>query len=364
MPEETLQFDAEVGRVLDIVARSLYSRREVFLRELVSNAADACDRLRYLGQTQPGLLSDDPDLRITVRFDRRTRSVSVIDNGVGMTRGELVDHLGTIARSGTAQFVEDTASDQLDQGGLIGQFGVGFYAVFTVGDRVDVLTRRAGESQGWRWTSDGKGTFTVAEDEGAPARGTEVRVHLREDAREFREPERIRAIVKQYSDHIAFPIMLEAGDTHEQVNQGSALWTRFARAITEDQHREFYRYIAHAFDDPWLTVHFKAEGRLEYTSLLYVPAQRPIDFLDPRDRPRVKLYVRRVFVTDELEGLVPPYLRFLRGIVDSEDLPLNISRELVQQDPAPCEDSQGDYAAGGARARAQGRIRPRRIQPL
>ncbi len=218
MAEETLSFNTEVSRLLELVARSLYSEKQIFLRELISNASDACERLQFLALTEPGLTSDDPDFRITISLDRRTRSLSVADNGIGMTRDELVDNLGTIARSGTAAFAEQIAATSEDGSGFIGQFGVGFYSVFMVGDQVDVLTRRAGETKGWRWSSDGKGEFVVAEDDGAPARGTVVRVHLKEEDREFRDPEQVRRIVREYSDHIALPIMLETDGEPEQLN--------------------------------------------------------------------------------------------------------------------------------------------------
>ena len=278
------------------------------------------------------MLSDD-DLRVTISLDRRTRSIAVTDNGIGMTREELVENLGTIARSGTAAFADALSAEESTEGGLIGQFGVGFYSVFMVGDRVDVLSRRAGEEEGWRWTSDGQGEFTIAEDDSAPERGTVVSVHLREEDREFRDPERVRTIVREYSDHIALPIMLETDDEPEQLNSASALWTRPQREIDDSQYAEFYRHVARAFDEPWLTAHFKTEGRLSYTGLLFVPSSRPFDLMHADARGGVRLYVRRVFITDEYEELVPRYLRFLRGVVDSEDIPLNISRDTLQHSP-------------------------------
>ena len=333
MTEETLSFNTEVSRLLELVARSLYSEKQIFLRELISNASDACERLQFLALTEPELVSEDPDYRITISLDRRTRSLSVADNGIGMTRDELVENLGTIARSGTAAFVDQIAATSEGGSGFIGQFGVGFYSGFMVGDQVGVLTRRAGESESWRWSSDGKGEFVVAEDDGAPARGTVVRVHLNEEDREFRDPEEVRRIVREYSDHIAIPIMLETDGEPEQLNEASALWKRPAREIEDAQYAEFYRYVSHSFDEPWLTVHFAAEGRMVYTALLFVPSSRPFDFLRPDSRQGVRLYVRRVFITDEYEELLPTYLRFLRGVVDAEDLPLNISRDTLQHSP-------------------------------
>ncbi len=339
--QDTLQpFEAEVGRVLDIVVNSLYREREIFLRELVSNASDACDRLRYESLSEPELLGEEPELRIHILIDRGKKLLTVRDNGIGMDREDLIANLGTIARSGTARFLEQMRGEPEQDLNLIGQFGVGFYAAFMVADRVVVLSRKAGEERGWIWASDGRTGFTVEEAEQLPPRGTAVTLHLKEDALEFLDPQRIEGIVRRYSDHITFPILLEVrpepGDTetkqHEprQINTASALWTRLKREITEEQYREFYHHVAHAFDDPWLRVHFTAEGVLSYTALLFVPSLRPFDILDPRRRHGVKLYVKRVFITDALETLLPRYLRFVSGVVDSEDLRLNVSRETLQ----------------------------------
>jgi len=333
MSEERLQFQAEVGRLLDIVAKSLYSHKEVFLREIISNASDACDRLRYAALTEPGLTADDSGFKIRLSVDKEARTLAVADNGIGMSRDDLIDMLGTIARSGTLAFANQLTGDAQHDMALIGQFGVGFYSTFMVADHVEVFTRRAGESQGWRWTSDGKGEFVVAESDDAPARGTRVVVHLAEGEDEFLEPGRLRQIVKTYSDHIALPIVLVDGDKEETLNQASALWTRPRSEITDEQYKEFYHHVGHAFDDPWLTIHYRAEGKIEYTALLFVPSVAPFDLYHPERRHRLKLYVRRVFVNDSAEGLLPPYLRFLRGLVDSEDLPLNISREMLQNNP-------------------------------
>ena len=332
MTEEKLSFQAEVSRLLDIVAHSLYSDKEVFLRELISNASDACDRLRYAALTQPDLAAGDTNYRVRITVDKDARTLAIADNGVGMNRQDLIDNLGTIARSGTSAFLNTLSGDGKKDMSLIGQFGVGFYSAFMVADRVEVLTRRAGEEQAWRWSSDGKGEFTIAEAE-KPARGTEVVLHLREGEDEFLEESRLRQVVKTYSDHIAIPILLGSADDAPTVNQASALWTRSKSDITEQQYKEFYHHVAHAFDDPWLTLHWRAEGKIEYSSLLFVPSAKPFDLFDPRRAHQVKLYVRRVFITDECEGLVPAWLRFLRGVVDSEDLPLNVSREMLQNNP-------------------------------
>ena len=332
MAQEKRSFQAEVSRLLDIVAHSLYSEKQIFLRELISNASDACDRLRYLALTEPGLLAEAPDLKVVLTPDKQARSLTVADNGIGMNHDELVENLGTIARSGTARFVQQLSGDQRKDMSLIGQFGVGFYSAFMVADKVEVVARKAGETQAWRWSSDGKGEFTVEPAEAA-ARGTTITLHLLEDAAEYLEPARLRQIVKTYSDHIALPILLAADGKEETLNTAAALWTRPKSEITPEQYREFYHHVAHAFDEPWLTLHSKAEGTLEYTSLLFVPASKPFDLFDPVRKSRVKLYVRRVFITDDCPELLPAYLRFLRGIVDSEDLPLNVSREMLQNNP-------------------------------
>jgi molecular chaperone HtpG len=334
MTAETLSFQAEVSRLLDIVANSLYSHKEIFLRELISNASDACDRLRYQAIANPELVADDPEFRIRLSVDKAARRLSIADNGIGMNREELIENLGTIAQSGTAAFVE-----QLDEAGgdvtQIGQFGVGFYSAFMVADRVEVISRRAGEAQVWNWSSDGKGTFSVAESDRELPRGTEVTLHLRKGEADFLSATEIRRVVTTYSDHIAIPILFagEAEGEGDALNQASALWTRPKSDITDEQYREFYHHVAHAFDDPWLKLHFKAEGVIEYTGLLFVPSARPFDLFHPDRHNWLKLYVKRVFITDECEGLVPPYLRFVKGVIDSEDLPLNVSREMLQKNP-------------------------------
>ncbi|MFQ5773075.1 MAG: molecular chaperone HtpG [Kiloniellaceae bacterium] len=332
MSEETLSFQAEVSRLLDIVANSLYSHKEIFLRELISNASDACDRLRYAALTQPELVAGDPEYRIRLATDAKDRTLTVADNGIGMNRDDLVEQLGTIARSGTAAFVQQL-EQKPDRVSLIGQFGVGFYSAFMVAARVEVLSRKAGEETGWRWVSDGKGEFTVAEADDAPARGTRIVLKLKKGEDEFLDPARLRGIVKTYSDHIAIPVVMAEDGKEETLNTASALWMRPKAEVTDEQCREFYHHVGHAFDDPWLRLHFKAEGVIEYTGLLFIPSAKPFDLFHPERRHGVKLYVKRVFITDDCADLVPPYLRFLRGVIDTEDLPLNISREALQNNP-------------------------------
>lgn len=332
---ERRAFEAEVGRLLDIVANALYSEREIFLRELISNAADACDRLRYEAIAAPALLADDPELEIRVRIDKQAGTLTLSDNGVGMSRDELIANLGTIARSGSGAFLDRLTGDAKKDVTLIGQFGVGFYSAFMVAREVEVVSRRAGAREAWSWTSDGRGDYALAPAARA-GRGTDIRLTLKDDAEEFLDEARIRRIVKTYSDHIPVPITLAgAGEEgkDEQLNAAAALWTRPKSEIEPDQYKEFYHHAAHAFDEPWATLHFKAEGVIEYTGLLFIPTMRPMDLFDPERKARVKLYVKRVFITDDCEALLPPWLRFLRGVIDSEDLPLNISREMLQGSP-------------------------------
>ena len=331
MTEEKLVFQAEVSRLLDIVANSLYSDKEIFLRELISNSSDACDRLRYAALTDAALLADDPDFRITLAVDEKAKTLTVTDNGIGMNRDDLIENLGTIARSGTAAFVEQLDKTEADVN-LIGQFGVGFYSAFMVADKVEVTSHKAGEDHGWHWISDGRGEFTITESDDAPARGTRITLHVKKDQKEFLDDARLRRIVKTYSDHIAIPVIL-TGETEETLNAASAIWTRPKSEITDEQYKEFYHHVGHTFDEPWLRLHFKVEGVIEYAGLLFVPTSKPFDLFDPSRRHKVKLYVKRVFITDECEGLLPSYLRFLRGVIDSEDLPLNVSREMLQNNP-------------------------------
>jgi molecular chaperone HtpG len=329
--ESKLPFQAEVSRLLDIVANALYSDKEVFLRELISNAADACDRLRYAAITHPELTEDGAELGIRLIVDKDARSLTISDTGIGMNRDELIQNLGTIAKSGTSAFLS-TLGDAKKDLNLIGQFGVGFYAAFMVSDRVEVLSRHAGEAEAWRWVSEGKGEFTVAMAE-KPTRGTDITLHLKEGEDEFLEEWRLRQIVTKYSDHISVPIRFGVDADAQNLNHAAALWTRPKSEITADEYREFYHHVAHAFDEPWATLHWRAEGVIDYTALLFVPKTKPFDMGDPNRKHGVKLYVKRVFITEGTEGLIPPYLRFLRGVVESEDLPLNISREMLQLSP-------------------------------
>ena len=331
---ETHDFQAEVSRLLDIVARSLYSDKEIFLRELVSNASDACDKLRYEALTDPALLNGDGDLKITISADAKARTLTIADNGIGMSHQELVDNLGTIARSGTAAFVEQIGQTEGADNNLIGQFGVGFYSAFMVADNVTVASRRAGADEAWQWESDGKGSFTITAADSDTARGTKVTLHLAKGEKEFLEAARISHIIKTYSDHIALPINLVGDEgAAEQLNAASALWSRPRKEVSEEQYTEFYHHVGHLFDDPWMTLHNRVEGKIEYTNLLFVPSSQPFDLFQPERKTNVKLYVRRIFITDDCEDLLPAWLRFVRGIVDSEDLPLNISREMLQRNP-------------------------------
>jgi molecular chaperone HtpG len=333
MTDQTMTFQAEVTRLLHIVTHSLYSQKEIFLRELISNASDACDKLRFAAQTDASLWDGDNELRVSLSVDKAARTLTIADNGIGMSRDELVANLGTIARSGTGEFMAGLSGDNAKDMSLIGQFGVGFYSAFMVAAKVEVVSRRAGEPEAWRWISDGSGSFTIGEAE-REGRGTTILLHLREGEDEFLDPANLRRIVKAYSDHIALPVvLLEEGKDNETLNAASALWTRAKSDVTEEQYKDFYHHVAHAFDDPWLTLHTRAEGKLDYTLLLYVPTIQPRDLFDPARKPALKLYVRRVFITDNCEGLVPSWLRFLRGVVDSADLPLNVSREMLQNNP-------------------------------
>ena len=346
MTTEKMNFGADVSRLLDIVAHALYSNRDVFLRELISNASDACDKLRYEAVMSPDLAKDDPDFKVRVFKDTTDRTLNVIDNGIGMNREELIDNLGTIAKSGTAALMEKIgdAQDSKDKVNLIGQFGVGFYACFMVADRVEVISRKAGEDTAWHWESDGKTGFTVREATDKEAkqlmgeRGTAIMLHINDDASDYLIDEKLKHVIETYSDHINFPIYLGEADNGEEeaekpVNSVTALWMRPKDEITEDQHIEFFRHIGYGVDVPLLTSHWKAEGKIEYTALLYTPTMRPFDLYDPQRSHAVRLYVKRVFITDNCEGLIYPWLRFLRGVVDSEDLPLNISRETLQHNP-------------------------------
>ncbi len=336
-PSEAHAFQADVAKLLHLMVHSVYSDKSVFLRELIANAADACERLRYEALAEPKLLGDDPKPRITLAADAEKRTLAVEDNGIGMSRDEMVEALGTIARSGTKAFIDRLAAgdSNAEDNALIGRFGVGFYSAFMVADRVDVISHRAGAEATWLWSSDGQGTFSVT---GLPAdamrRGTRVTLHLTEDAKSYTERPTLERLVKAQSGHVPVPIALieKPGAEPAEISDGAALWTKPKSEITPGDYTDFYRSIAGQFDDPALTVHFRAEGRQDYTTLFFVPGSRPFDLFDPDRKGRIKLYVKRVFITDDAD-ILPRYLRFVRGLVDSADLPLNVSREKIQESP-------------------------------
>ena len=334
---ETMGFQTEVRELLQLMIHSLYSNKEIFLRELISNASDAADRLRFEALAAPDLLKVDPDLRIRVEYDEEQKTIAVIDNGIGMSRDELIANLGTIAKSGTAEFLQQMTGDEQKDTQLIGQFGVGFYSAFIVAEKVEVESLRAGlpADQGVHWESDGKGEFSIEHADVAD-RGTRVTLHLKDSESEFSVPQRLETLIRRYSDHIAFPVLLsKAGETEaepETVNSATALWTRPRSEINDEEYGEFYKHLSHDFSDPLCWSHNRVEGKKEYTSLLYIPENAPFDVWN-REAPRgLKLYVQRVFILDEAEQFLPLYLRFVKGIVDSADLPLNVSREMLQQD--------------------------------
>ena len=340
--KETRGFQTEAKKLLKLMINSLYSNKEVFLRELISNASDAVDRLRFEALADETLIADDPEFRIVVEFDKDAGTVSVADNGVGMSRDDVVANLGTIAKSGTEEFFDRLTGEEQADSALIGQFGVGFYSSFIVASEVEVLTRRAGETNGTRWVSSGEEDFTVETVDDVP-RGTRVTLSLRGDAMEFADGFRLRSVIRQYSDHVGIPVMMrteEAGDEGDEdaapeletVNEAKALWTRSRNDIGDDEYKAFYKHVSHDFEDPATWSHNRVEGKLEYTSLLYVPKRAPFDLYN-REAPRgLKLYVQRVFIMDEADQFLPLYLRFVRGVVDSSDLPLNVSREILQSD--------------------------------
>ena len=345
--QETLGFQTEVKQLLDLMVHSLYSNREIFLRELISNASDAEDKLRFEALQDDGLYEKDSDLKIRVEFNKELKTITVLDNGIGMSRDEVIENLGTIAKSGTKQFFEALTGDQTKDSQLIGQFGVGFYSCFIAAKKVEVITRRAGESRakGVRWISEGENDYSIETVDRAK-RGTKVVLHLREDADEFLNGYRLREIITKYSDHISFPIIMDKEDIKDDisdkdkdkiesgedtVNSATALWTRNKKEIKNEEYNEFYKHIGHDFEDPLAHIHNKVEGKLEYTSLLYIPSQAPFDLWDREQRHGVKLYVRRIFIMDDAQQLLPPWLRFIRGVIDSDDLPLNVSREILQK---------------------------------
>ena len=342
--KETLGFQTEVKQLLNLMIHSLYGNKEIFLRELISNASDACDRLRFESLTDSGLFEADPDLRIRVWYDKSARTLTISDNGIGMSRQEVIDNIGTIAKSGTREFFDRLTGDQTRDAHLIGQFGVGFYSSFIVSEKVTLATRRAGlgKEHGVRWESSGEGDYTIETVE-QQGRGTDVTLHLRAGEDELLNGLRLRSILRRYSDHITLPILMRkeewnpdkgenvVKDEDEKVNQASALWARPKSEISEEQYQEFYKHVAHDFEPPLAWVHAKVEGKSEYTQLLYLPERAPFDLWDREHRHGIKLYVRRVFIMDDAEQLIPAYLRFVRGVVDSNDLPLNVSREILQE---------------------------------
>ena len=331
MTEETRNFGTEVGRLLDLVVHSLYSDREIFLRELVANAADATDKRRFLALSDEALaLPENPAIRIDV--DKLAGTIRIEDSGIGMTKEELADHLGTIARSGTAAFTSALAEKKPeDRPSLIGQFGVGFYSAFMVADKVEVISRKAGHDEAWEWVSDGKGQYTL-KSATREAPGTTILLHVKPDAEEFLEPLRIKTIIRKWADHIALPIELEEDGKFEAVTEGKALWRKAKTEITAEEYADFYRHVAHQFDEPWATIHWRAEGTLEFSALLFIPSSKPFMPVEDTRESKVRLHVKRMFITDQAE-LLPHWLSFVAGVVDTEDLPLNVSREILQSTP-------------------------------
>jgi molecular chaperone HtpG len=345
--KQTLGFQTEARQLLHLMIHSLYSNKEIFLRELISNASDAADKLRFAALANGALYENDADLKITVEVDPKKRIITITDNGIGMNREEVIDHLGTIAKSGTAQFLQNLSGDQKKDSQLIGQFGVGFYSAFIVADKVEVLTRKAGDTpaDGVRWESSGEADFSVEPLE-KTARGTSVVLHLKKDEKEFADLFRLRAIVKKYADHISLPVMMEKQDfsaeegkkdkkpkEYETVNSAKALWTRSRSDISDEEYKEFFKHVTHDFSEPLDWSHNKVEGKLEYTSLLYIPKRAPYDLWNRDGARGLKLYVQRIFIMDDAEQFLPLYLRFIKGVVDSNDISLNVSREILQQDP-------------------------------
>ncbi|WP_370216253.1 molecular chaperone HtpG [Thalassolituus sp.] len=342
--KETLGFKTEVKQLLHLMIHSLYSNKEIFLRELVSNASDACDKLRFQALSNNDLYESEADLKVDITFDKEAKTLTMADNGIGMTREDVVNHLGTIAKSGTAEFLSQLSGDQQKDSQLIGQFGVGFYSAFIVADKVVVETRRAGESadQGTRWESEGEGEFSLESIEKA-GRGTQITLHLKEGEDEFADSFRLQNLIKKYSDHIAIPVFVqqdaneedsegEESSAPEAVNQAQAMWTRAKSDLSEDEYKEFYKHVSHDWNEPLTWMHNTVEGKLNYTSLLYIPAQAPFDMWNREASRGVKLYVQRVFIMDDAEQFLPAYLRFVKGVLDSNDLSLNVSREILQQD--------------------------------
>ena len=324
------KFKTEVSKLLDIVINSLYSEKYIFLRELISNASDACDKLRYYALMNPGITKDNGEFKIIIKANAEENTLTISDNGIGMNKDDLINHLGTIAKSGTADFVNN-AKDNGSIVDLIGKFGVGFYSAFMVANKVEVTTRRAGEEQAYTWISNGVDGFEISETS-KDKFGTDIKLYLKDDAKDYTDTIYLRHIIRTYSDHINYPIVLDLGKAGEEtVNTGSALWMQNKAEITDEQYNEFYHHISRNFDTPWMRLHFKAEGSIEYTGLLFIPSEAPYDLFQPDRQQSLKLYVNRVFISDKVDDLMPAYLRFVKGVIDSADLPLNISREMLQQ---------------------------------
>lgn len=337
---EKREFQTEVTKLLDIVINSLYSEKYIFLRELISNASDACDKLKYLALTHPEAAKLSKSFKITITPDDKENTLTVSDNGIGMNKDDLINHIGTIAKSGTADFVNN-AKDNGSIVDLIGKFGVGFYSAFMVAKKVEIITRKAEEDKAWKWVSDGLGGYEISEAE-RDSNGTDIKLFLKDDAKDFTDTIYLRHVIRTYSDHVEYPIVLNLGKAGEEtVNTASALWTRNKAEITAEQYKEFYHHISKNFDDPWLTLHFKAEGSIEYTALLFIPSTAPYDLFQPDRQQSLKLYVNKVFISDKVDGLMPAYLRFVKGVIDSSDLPLNISREMLQQSTLLAKIRQG-----------------------
>lgn len=337
---EKIEFKTEVNKLLNIVINSLYSEKYIFLRELISNASDALDKLKYWTLTNPDLKKPSAPYKITITPDKDNNTLTISDNGIGMTRDDLINHIGTIAKSGTAEFLQN-AKDNESAIDLIGQFGVGFYSAFMVADKVEIITRRADTDKAYSWVSNGVDGFEIADAE-KENNGTDIKLYLKEDAKDFTDTIYLRNIIHTYSEHIDYPIVLNLGEAGEEtVNTASALWTRNKAEITEKQYKDFYQHVTKNFDEPWMTLHFKAEGSLEYTGLLFIPSKAPYDLFQPDRLTGIKLYVNKVFISDKVEGLMPMYLRFVKGVIDSADLPLNISREMLQQSALIAKIRQG-----------------------
>lgn len=337
---EKREFQTEVAKLLDIVINSLYSEKYIFLRELISNASDACDKLKYWALTNPDIAKPAGQFKITITPNDKEQTLIVSDNGIGMNKDDLINHIGTIAKSGTADFVNNV-KDNGSVVDLIGQFGVGFYSAFMVASKVEIVTKKAGDDKAWKWISDGLGGYEISEAQ-KENNGTDIKLYLKEEAKDFTDTIYLRHIIRTYSDHVEYPIVLNLGEAGEEtVNNASALWTRNKAEITEEQYKEFYHHISKNFDDPWLTLHFKAEGSIEYNALLYIPSTAPYDLFQPDRQQSLKLYVNKVFISDKVEGLMPAYLRFVKGVIDSSDLPLNISREMLQQSALLAKIKQG-----------------------